>query len=55
MSNHIASLAFQEVLIAAVSAADDHYNRANLITQRDLENLELVQLLTKFDAGKFFT
>lgn len=51
MSSQNESLAFQEVLIAAVSAADDHYNRANLIAQRDIENPELFQLLAKLDFG----
>ena len=51
MSSENALQAFQQVLIASVSAADDHYNRANLIAQRDLDNPELVRLLTKFDFG----
>jgi hypothetical protein len=51
MSNQNAPLAFQKVLIAAVSAADEYYNRGNLIAQRDLENQELVRLLTKLDFG----
>ncbi len=51
MPNQNTSFLFQEVLISAVSAADHHYDRANLIAQRDLENQDLVQMLSKFDFG----
>lgn len=51
MSNQKSALAFQEVLLSAVSAADDHYSRANLIAHRDIENQELFRLLNKLDFG----